>query len=76
MAGPIDPHYSMTSEYDYNVSRTISYYQTEGMPLDRMLIGVSYYAREWPTASGTAPSYTTGNGTAYTWAKIKKSQKK
>jgi len=71
MAGPIDPHYSMTSGYDYNVSRTISYYQTEGMPLDRMLIGVSYYAREWPTASGTAPSYTTGNGTAYTWAKIK-----
>jgi len=70
-AGPVDPHYSMTSGYDYNVSRTISYYQSEGMPMDKMLIGVPYYAREWPTASGTAPSSTTANGTAYTWAKIK-----
>ncbi len=70
-AGPVDPHYSMTSGYDHNVSRTISYYQSEGMPLDRMLIGVPYYAREWPTASGTAPSAVTGYGDAYTWAKIR-----
>ena len=70
-AGPVDPHYSMTSTYDHNVSRTISYYQSEGMPLDKMLIGVPYYAREWPTASGVAPSSTTANGTAYTWARIK-----
>ncbi len=69
-AGPIDPHYSMTSGYNYNVSRTISYYQSEGMPLEKMLIGVPYYAREWPTASGIAPSSTTGNGSAYTWANI------
>jgi hypothetical protein len=36
-----------------------------------MLIGVPYYAREWPTASGIAPSTTTGNGIAYTWTKIR-----
>jgi len=70
-AGPTDPHYSMTSGYQYNVSRTVSYYQHEGMPLEKMLLGIPYYAREWPTASGEAPSSTTGNGTAYTWAKIK-----
>ena len=70
-AGPVDPLYSMTDEYDFNVSRTISYYQSEGMPLDRMLIGVPYYAREWPTETGVAPSSTSGNGTAYTWAKVK-----
>jgi len=70
-AGPVDPHYSMTSGYDYNVSRTVSYYQSEGMPLDRMLIGVPYYAREWPTISAVPPSATTANGTAYTWAKIR-----
>ena len=70
-AGPVDPHYSMTAGYNYNVSRTISYYQSQGMPLDKMLIGIPYYAREWPTASGTAPSATTGYGTAYTYANIK-----
>jgi len=70
-AGPVDPHYSMTSGYNYSVSRTISYYQSQGMPLEKMLIGVPYYAREWPTASGTAPSATTGYGTAYTWANIR-----
>jgi len=70
-AGPVDPHYSMTSTYEYNVSRTISYYQSEGMLLEKMLIGVPYYAREWPTASGVAPSSATAYGTAYTWAKIR-----
>jgi len=70
-AGPVDPHYSMTSAYNYSVSRTISYYQSQGMPLEKMLIGVPYYAREWPTASGTAPSATTAYGSAYTWSNIR-----
>jgi len=39
--------------------------------MEKMLLGIPYYAREWPTASGVAPSFTTANGTAYTWAKIK-----
>lgn len=69
-AGPVDPHYSMTSGYNYSVSRTISYYQSQGMPLDKMLIGVPYYSREWATASGTAPSSTTGHGVAKTWSYI------
>ena len=71
MAGPIDPHYSMTYNYNYSVSRTLSYYQSEGMPLDKMLIGIPYYARDWPTASGTAPSTTTAYGTALTWANVR-----
>ena len=71
MAGPVDPHYSMTFDYKYNVSRTVSYYQSEGMPMEKMLLGVPYYAREWPTASGIAPSAASGHGAAYTWAKIK-----
>jgi hypothetical protein len=70
-AGPVDPHYSMTSGYDYSVSRSVSVYQSEGMPMEKMLLGVPYYAREWPTASGTAPSAATGYGTAYTWANIR-----
>jgi hypothetical protein len=70
-AGPVDPHYSMTSGYNYSVSRTVSWYQSEEMPLEKMLIGLPYYAREWPTASGIAPSSTTGNGDAHTWSYIR-----
>ena len=70
-AGPVDPHYSMTSGYDYSVSRSVSVYQSEGMPMEKMLLGVPYYAREWPTASGIAPSAATGYGTAYTWANVR-----
>ena len=33
-AGPVDPLYSLTSGYNYNLSRTISYYQSQGMPLE------------------------------------------
>lgn len=70
-AGPVDPHYSMTSGYDRSVARTLSYYQGEGMPEEKILLGVPYYAREWPTASGVPPSATTANGVALTWAKVR-----
>ncbi len=70
-AGPVDPHYSMTSGYDRSVARTLSYYQGEGMPKEKILLGVPYYAREWPTASATPPSVATENGVAWTWAKIR-----
>lgn len=69
-AGPVDPLYAMTAGYNYSVSRTISYYQSEGMPEEKMLLGVPYYAREWGTAGGTAPSSVTAYGTAYTWANV------
>lgn len=69
-AGPVSPLYSLADNYDYNLSRTISYYQSEGMPLEKMLLGQPYYARQWPTEGPVPPSSTTGNGTAYTYANI------
>ncbi len=69
-AGPVAPLYSLTGTYDYNLSRTISNYQSEGMPLEKMLLGQPYYARQWPVEDSLAPSGTTGNGSAYTYANI------
>jgi len=70
-AGPVAPLYSMTSMYNYNLSRTTSYYQSEGVPNEKLVIGMPYYAREWPTQGGIAPSNATGSGTAYKYSTIK-----
>ena len=70
-AGPVSPLYSMASNYDYNFSKTISYYQSQGVDANKILMGVPYYARQWPTEGQNAPSNTTGSGTAYTYRYVK-----
>lgn len=69
-AGPVSPLYSMTSS-GRNFSRTISYYQNQGVPNEKIVMGVPYYGRQWPTANQFAPSSTTGSGTAYTYRYIR-----
>ncbi len=70
-AGPVSPLYSMAGNYDYNFSKTISYYQSQGVDAGKIMMGVPYYARQWPTEGQYAPSNTTGSGTAYTYRYIK-----
>ncbi|MCB0806954.1 MAG: hypothetical protein KDC05_14240 [Bacteroidales bacterium] len=70
-AGPVSPLYSMVDYYSYNFSKTISYYQHEGVPAEKILTGVPYYAYQWPTETGVAPSATTGSATAYTYSYVK-----
>jgi hypothetical protein len=70
-AGPVSPLYSMAGNYDYNFSKTISYYQSQGVDAGKILMGVPYYARQWPTEGQYAPSNTTGSGTAYTYRYVK-----
>ncbi|NOX46806.1 MAG: hypothetical protein GXO89_07495 [Chlorobi bacterium] len=70
-AGAVSPLYSMTSSYDYNFSKTISYYQSQGVPKIKLLMGVPYYGRQWPTQGPIAPSNTTASGTAYTYRYVK-----
>ena len=70
-AGSVSPLYSMTGYYDYNFSKTISYYQSQGVPNSQLILGVPYYARQWPTEGQFAPSATNGYGTAYTYRYIK-----
>ncbi len=71
MAGPVSPLYSMTASSSHNFSWTISYYQSQGVPDEQIVMGVPYYGRQWPTANQFAPSSTTGSGTAYTYRYIR-----
>jgi hypothetical protein len=70
-AGPVSPLYSMAGNYDYNFSKTISYYQSQGVATNKILMGVPYYARQWPTEEQYSPSNTTGSGTAFTYRYVK-----
>jgi spore germination protein YaaH len=60
-AGPTDPLYAFSSAYNYNLSRSISYYLHAGAPRNKVLLGLPYYGREWETQSNTIPANTTGN---------------
>jgi len=70
-AGPNDPLYHFSTTYNYNLSRSITYYLNKGCPKNKLILGLPYYGREWPTASATVPSSTTGNGIARTYQVVK-----
>ena len=70
-AGPVDPLHSMSSGFDYNLSRTVSYYQSGGIPNKKLVLGLPYYGRQWPVKESLAPSPITGWGTAITYATIR-----
>jgi len=71
LAGPVSPLYPMTMNYNYSFSRTISYYQSQGVPNEKLIMGVPYYAYQWKTEGQFAPSNTVGQGAAYTYRYIK-----
>ncbi|MCP4439585.1 MAG: T9SS type A sorting domain-containing protein [Aureispira sp.] len=70
-AGPNDPLYSFTTGYNYSLSRSITDYVSKGMPLQKLVLGLPYYGREWPTVANTLPSNTTGTGVSRTFKYIK-----
>lgn len=70
-AGPVSPLFTMTGNYDYNFTKTVSYYQSQGVTTAKIIMGVPYYARQWQTQGQYAPSNTMGSGTAYTYRYVK-----
>ena len=66
-AGPTGGLYSLTSSYNYNQSKSVSYYLAQGISNDKLVLGVPYYGYEWPTSSETVPSSTTGSGYSKTY---------
>ncbi|MCW8899010.1 MAG: glycosyl hydrolase family 18 protein, partial [Flavobacteriales bacterium] len=70
-AGPNDPLYHFSTTYNYNLSRSITYYLNKGCPKNKLILGLPYYGREWPTTSTTVPSQTTGNGIARFYNDVK-----
>ena len=69
-AGPTDPLYHFGSTYNYTLSRTITYYLDEGVPAQKLILGLPSYGYEWPTTSTSIPAPTSGTGTARTYAYV------
>lgn len=70
VAGPVSGLYPLESGYNYSVSRTLKYYLSEVKP-DKIVMGVPYYGRTWPTGQAQAPTATLGNGVALMYSTIK-----
>lgn len=62
-AGPTSPTYSLTTAYNYNISKSMTYYLKQGVAPSKLLCALPYYGREW-NVSGTAPGATTTGGSA------------
>ncbi|PLW92494.1 MAG: hypothetical protein C0592_10600 [Marinilabiliales bacterium] len=69
IAGPTGPTYTYNT-FNYNISRTISYYLHEGMTPSKLLVGVPYYGFEWQTSGLTNPASTVSSGTARTYSTV------
>lgn len=63
-AGPEDPLYNFQTSYNYTLTKSITFYLAQGMPANKLLLGLPYYGREWETVSNAIPASTTGNYTA------------
>lgn len=71
IAGPVSGYWPLTSSFNYAVNRSLSYYQSQGVPAEKLLLGLPYYGREWPVTSNTLPSGTTSSGTAVTYRNVR-----
>lgn len=69
IAGPTGPTYTYNS-FNYNISRTISYYLAEGMTPSKLLVGVPYYGFEYQTDALSIPANTLSGGVARTYSTV------
>jgi spore germination protein YaaH/PKD repeat protein len=70
-SGPNDPLYHFSTTYNYNLAKSITYYLGQGCPKNKLILGLPYYGREYPTSSTTVPSTTTGSGVSRTYVTVK-----
>ena len=70
-AGPNDPLYHFSTTYNYNLSKSITYYINAGCPRNKLIMGLPYYGREWPTSSTSVPSGATASGVARFYNDVK-----
>jgi GH18 family chitinase len=70
-AGPVSPLYSLTTGYDYSLSRSVSTLEAAGIDPEKFILGIPYYGRQWKTESNAIPSPKLANGTALTYANIR-----
>lgn len=70
-SGPNDPLYHFSTTYNYNLSKSITFYASQGCPKNKLILGLPYYGREYPTSTTTVPSATTGSGVSRTYVTVK-----
>ncbi len=70
-AGPNDPLYQFSTSYNYTLSKSITYYINAGCPRNKLILGLPYYGREWPTSNTTVPSGATASGVARFYNDVK-----
>jgi len=58
--GSISP--IVRADGDKSLTWTLDLYASKGIPADRLLLGLPYYGRNWPTTSGSLNATTTGSG--------------
>ncbi len=59
-AGPEAPLYNFQTSYNYTLTKSITYYLKQGVPNNKLILGLPYYGREWSTSGSAIPSSTTG----------------
>lgn len=65
-AGPVSPIIGSS----YNVTRTVDWYLTEGVPKEQILMGVPYYGFDWPVVSDQPNAATEAKATAYIYTSV------
>ncbi|MDD4148998.1 MAG: glycosyl hydrolase family 18 protein [Bacteroidales bacterium] len=70
VAGPSAPLYTFDLS-NYNLAKTLNYYQSQGASRQKIILGLPYYGREWNTVSETVPSNTTSSVSSRTYKAIK-----
>ncbi|HNW97071.1 MAG TPA: glycosyl hydrolase family 18 protein [Bacteroidales bacterium] len=63
-AGPTDPLYNFQTSYNYTLTKSITYYLKQGVPLSKLILGLPYYGKQWATKSSSVPDSTTTTGTS------------
>ncbi|MDD2634079.1 MAG: glycosyl hydrolase family 18 protein, partial [Bacteroidales bacterium] len=56
---------------NYNLAKTLNYYQSQGASRQKIILGLPYYGREWNTEGSTVPSNTTSSVSSRTYKAIK-----
>ncbi|NPA44141.1 MAG: T9SS type A sorting domain-containing protein, partial [Chlorobi bacterium] len=61
IAGPTGQLYTMY-DFNYNQSRSVIYYLNEGVPHEKLCLGVPYYGFDWQTNDDNVPTEAVANG--------------
>jgi len=70
-AGPTDPLYTHVSSYNYNLSKSVTYYLNKGVPHAKLGLGLPYFGKEWVTTSTSIPANTDSTGVSRTYKYIR-----